>query len=305
MENRPIQISVVIPAWHGRETIGDCLQSILNASRGRDLEIIVVESSGDEARELIALQFPTVHLVATPERMQVGAARNLGVDRATGELVFFVDQDCVVPADWFDRLVPLMQDPSVGAVGGSIGVRNPTNLSGLGVYLLEFFRHLPTLNEPMETSQFLLGCNLVVRRSLFAKVRFPDQTLGEDTLFCARIRSSGLRLVYAPAVTVAHWNRSGWREFFRYNRLMGIAAADYHRHQQTRVVRPFLRVPSLLLLTPPATWLLILGRLLHARSRLTWVFLILTPVCLSGNFWWALAFRHRLLEEHTRSKVRA
>lgn len=294
VKNRP-QISVVVPAWHGHLTIGDCLRSIQAAARGHDVEIIVVESSGDAARDLIRQAFPGVTLLVPDGRAQVGVARNIGVSRASGKYVFFVDQDCTVPTDWFDRLVPLIQDPTVGAVGGSLGVRNPTNLSGFGVYFLEFFRHLPSSGRTRETTSFLLGSNLAVRREVFSEAHFPDQTLGEDVLFSAAIRRTGRRLLYAPAVSVGHWNRSGWKEFFRYNRLMGIAAANYHWELGTRSVQVLRRLPALVLLSPPANLLHILCRVIATRSWLLGPYLLLLPACLLGNLWWAMAFHRQLL----------
>jgi GT2 family glycosyltransferase len=43
----PVDISVVIPAYHGAATIAACLASVLRATEGRRAEIIVVDSSGD------------------------------------------------------------------------------------------------------------------------------------------------------------------------------------------------------------------------------------------------------------------
>lgn len=293
------EISVVIPAWNGHRTIVDCLDSIRRAAQGRRVETIVVESSGDPARELIRDRFPEVTLIATEARMQVGSARNLGASQARSEWICFVDQDCTVPADWFDRLLAHAADPAVGAVGGSISVRNPKNLSGLGVYFLEFFRHLPHGGAARESTEFLLGANLLVRRTLFAEVQFPNQTLGEDVLFCAAVRKAGFRVIYAPAIPVGHWNRTGWREFFRYNRCMGVAAADYHWELQMSVSRHVRRFPHLIFLTPPLTLLGILRRLVESRSSLLLKFVFLSPACLAGNLCWALAFCRRIQERQS------
>lgn len=294
------QISVVIPAWNGLRTIADCLNSVRRAVGDRCVEILVIESSGDGSRELIRDQFPDVRLILPAGRLQVGAARNVGLALARGAVVCFVDQDCTVPEDWFDRIVPLFKEPTVAAAGGSIGVRNPRNLSGMGVYFLEFFRHVPESGPARNCDEFLLGCNLAVRRSLFPAVQFPEQTLGEDVLYSAALRRSGLRLLYLPRVTVRHWNRSGWGEFFRYNRCMGIAAADYHQTLQTPVIRPILRFPILVLLTPPVNCLHILWRLLRTRSGMLPMFLLLSPMCLLGNCWWAFAFFRRVQQTPVR-----
>jgi GT2 family glycosyltransferase len=281
---------VIIPAWNGHATIADCLQSVRRASQSWNVEILIVESSGDAARDIVRAQFPEVRLIIPAGRLQVGAARNLGLTHATGELAFFVDQDCTVPENWFDRVVPFFKDSAVGAVGGSLGVRNPRNWSGMGVYFLEFFRHIPENREAADCVGFLLGCNLAVRRTLFPQVQFPEQTLGEDVMYSNAVRMAGFRLLYAPQISAKHWNRTGWDEFFRYNGKMGAAAAGYHGKLRSPVVRPFLYFPPLILLTPPFNLLHVLMRLARARSGLLPLFLLLSPICLMGNIWWAIAF---------------
>jgi len=289
--------SVVLPAWNGRHTIADCLQSVFHAAGGRDIGLIVVESSGDAVRDLISREFPSVLLLCPTHRMQSGAARNHGLAHASGELVFFVDQDCVVPEDWFDQLVQLFDEASVGAAGGSVGVRNPANLSGMGVYFLEFFRQFPSRQPAQYTCSYLVGCNLAVRRSLYPKVKFNEQTLGEDVLFSDAIVRSGQRLVYAPSVSVSHWNRSGLGEFFQYNWKMGVAAADYQNQQQLAHIRPFLKYPFLVLFTPPFNCVVISWKLLRVKSLYLPLFILLLPLCLVGNTVWAISFywRARLL----------
>lgn len=287
------RISVVIPAWNGCATIAACLRSVTRATDGKSVEILVVESSGDAARDLISREFPNVRLLLPNRRMQVGQARNLGLENATGDLVFFVDQDCTVPADWIEHLGQLFTDPTIGAVGGSVGVGNPRNLSGMGVYFLEFFRHIPSQRPACECHSFLLGCNLAVRRCLYPNVRFPDQTLGEDVLFSDAIRRTGQRLIYSPAVRVSHWNRTGWREFFRYTWKMGVASAEYQRVLQVSHIRIFLRYPVLVLLTPPINCMRVLWQLISARSEYLLLFLLLLLPCIVGNTWWAIAFYGR------------
>ena len=125
-----IDISIVIPAYLGARTIADCLESVVRATRGRDREIIVVESSGDATAEIVRQRFPDVVLIRSAERLSAGAARNRGAAEARGRLVFFTDQDCIVPSDWIDRLARHLERPSVGAAGGAVGIRNPSNLSG-------------------------------------------------------------------------------------------------------------------------------------------------------------------------------
>ena len=162
----PVDISIIIPAYHGDATIAACLASVQRATEGHRAEIIVVDSSGDRCGEIVREQFPEVILVLSPTRLSAGAARNRGIAMARGRILFFVDQDCVVPPDWIAALEKHFADPAIGGAGGSLGILNPECLTGCGVYFLEFFRHFPQNRPPLRNRNFLLGCNSAYRAEL-------------------------------------------------------------------------------------------------------------------------------------------
>jgi GT2 family glycosyltransferase len=288
-----VEVSVIIPAYHGRRTIPDCIQSVERALRGRRAEIIVVESSADGTDAIVRRQFPHVRILAPATQVTAGEARNLGARAARGTFLFFVDQDCTVPEDWIGRLMTHLQDSRVGAAGGAIGIRNLSNLSGCCVYFLEFLNHFPSGRSFTRSHQFLLGCNLACRASLFDRIRFPDRTLAEDVLFSHAIRQVGLDVVYDPTIVVSHWNREGWREFLSYNRRMGRASAQYHRYLQSPSARLVLRFPPLIFMAPLLILPHIARNLLGAWGYLA-RFLALSPACLVGNGVWCLAFYREL-----------
>ena len=301
----PVDISVVIPAYHGAATIAACLASVQRATEGRRAEIIVVDSSGDRCGEIVRGQFPAVTLVLSPTRLSAGAARNRGVAMARGKIVFFVDQDCVVPHDWIAALEKHFADPAIGGAGGSLGILNPECVTGCGVYFLEFFRHFPQDKTPQRNRNFLLGCNSAYRAELLSDDAFPDQTLGEDVLLSHQMRQQGFELVYDPRVEVLHRNREGREQFFRYNTKMGTASAA----DQLILKRPrswlFLQFPVLAFLTPAVVLPVIFFRLLRCSKRRTYLptFLRLLPLCLAGNLVWAAAFRREVLASRRRPSL--
>jgi cellulose synthase/poly-beta-1,6-N-acetylglucosamine synthase-like glycosyltransferase len=236
-----------------------------------------------------------VTLVLSPTRLSAGTARNHGAAMARGTIVFFVDQDCVVPDGWIAALEKHFADPATGGAGGSLGILNPDCLTGCGVYFLEFFRHFPHRGSPQRNRNFLLGCNCAYRADVLRGGGFPDQTLGEDVLMSHQVRQRGFDLVYDPRVEVMHRNRAGRREFFRYNTKMGTASAA----DQLTIRRPrslvFFYCPALAFLIPVILLPLIFFRLLRSSRSYLPTFLLLMPLCLAGNLVWAAAFRRRIL----------
>jgi GT2 family glycosyltransferase len=291
-----IDISVVVPAYLGARTIADCVAGIECATAGRRREIIVVDSSGDATAEILHRDFPSATVIVSGNRLTAGGARNRGVAAARGRLIFFTDQDCVVPVDWIDRLERHLAAPDVGAAGGSVGIRNPSNLSGCAVYFLEFLSHFPRRGAPTRNRNFLLGCNGGYKAEALRTVRFPDRTLAEDVLFSHELQRAGFGVVYDPRVEVKHQNREGWREFFRYNWKMGQSAAAYHQVLRRWWVRPFLRAPLLTFIAPAVILPSIAFDLVRSRWSYFLIFLLLSPMCLLGNLVWAAGFRRHVRE---------
>src|SRR5262245_49982391 len=116
-----IDISIVVPAYHGENTIASCLQSIRHCTGHRTSEIIVVDSSASTATSDVVSRFPEVILIRSNDRLSAGEARNWGCEAARGRLILFTDQDCIVPTDWIDQFEKHFQDPAIAAAGGAVG----------------------------------------------------------------------------------------------------------------------------------------------------------------------------------------
>jgi GT2 family glycosyltransferase len=286
-------LSVVVPAYNGERTIAACLQSIERATSGRRCEIIVVDSSEDATPAIVRERFPAVRLIRSAQRLSAGAARNTGGAAARGRLIFFTDQDCVVPEKWVARMEAHLRDPTVHGVGGAVGIRNPSSASGSALYYLEFLNHFPGRGTVRRDDTFLVGCNCAYRAEVIRAVCFPDQTLGEDVLFAHRLRRRGFHTVHDPGIEVLHQNREGWRVFFEYNRRMGRAAAGYHQTLSRWWAAPFLRRPALAFAAPAVILPSIFLSLLRSPPSYLLRFLLLAPMCFLGNLAWAAGFRRQ------------
>lgn len=104
-------ISVVIPVYNARKTIERCVNSISSQSFS-DLEIILVndgstDGSGNFCDALAACDNRI--FVIHKENYGVSAARNSGIEKATGEYLLFVDSDDYLPIDYCEQLLRAKQ----------------------------------------------------------------------------------------------------------------------------------------------------------------------------------------------------
>lgn len=112
-------VSVIIPAYNEQTFLGRCLDSLARQSYPADrIEVVVLDNGSTDATPEIA-RSRGVRLEIDPVS-RVGGLRNRGAALATGEVLAFLDADCVAPPDWIASAVDALDsDPSLGAVGGN------------------------------------------------------------------------------------------------------------------------------------------------------------------------------------------
>lgn len=107
---QPVAISVVIPVYNRRDTLGYCLRSVLSQSY-QPLEIILVDDGSTDGSLEIAREFedPRIVCIALAGNSGAQAARNRGVAEAKGEWIAFQDSDDEWGADRLARAVEELQ----------------------------------------------------------------------------------------------------------------------------------------------------------------------------------------------------
>lgn len=92
-----MKLSIVIPAYNVEKYIGNCLDSIFNQKiEARLLEVIVVNDGSKDGTEDIIKQYAAYHpnlIYISQENQGQSVARNNGLKRATGDIVWYIDSD--------------------------------------------------------------------------------------------------------------------------------------------------------------------------------------------------------------------
>ena len=110
-------VSVIIPAYNVERYIGKCIDSVVKQSY-KDLEIIIVDDgSSDGTRDIICSSAKADKRITPIYKENGGAssARNIGLEHATGEYVYFIDADDVLEPDGIATLVSAMEDRFITA----------------------------------------------------------------------------------------------------------------------------------------------------------------------------------------------
>jgi glycosyltransferase involved in cell wall biosynthesis len=210
-----MKCSVIIPSYDSEQTIIPCLSSVMAQDLAEPYEVIVVDSSKDRTPYLIRKQFPTVKLIHLERRTDPGTARNIGIAKAQGEILAFIDSDCVASHDWLQRMIRA-HDSQHRVVGGAIENGNPDTLISRAGYVIEFREFLP-IGLPRMVKH-IPTCNISYKREVFTNYGgfrgdfYPQ----EDLLYNWEIRQKGERILFDPAIRVAHHHRTKLRDYLKH-----------------------------------------------------------------------------------------
>jgi len=285
-ENK-ILISVIIPSYNSERFIEKCLSSLLVQKVDFNYEIIVVDSSKDSTPQLIQDKFPNVKLVHFAGQTLPGTARNLGVEQAQGEIIAFLDTDCVAPEDWLATARKNMLGP-YSFVGGCVQNGNSHNFVSRADFVLAFNEFMEGM--PQREVKFMPTYNFICTKKAFLEVGGfdPNFIVGEDTLFCTKAAEK-YKLLFQPELKVAHTNRDSFRAFARHQAGFG----TYSVLVRKKVSLPggfMIKYPLLSFGAPFVRFGRLLIRIIKNNPRALPSFIVSLPLIIVGISIWGWAF---------------
>lgn len=222
-------ISVIIPTKGRIREVCYCLDSILKQTFLPD-EIIIIDSSkksklGQFLKEKFPVKYPKISYLHS--NVSLTRARNIGVERSSGEFVFFFDDDVILDKDYIKEVMKIFLNDKEGKVGGVTGrivniYRDATSLKNRlrRLLFLSYFgdgkvtlsglsSSVQGIKNVVET-EFIQGCAGAYRREVFKFFKF-DERLGklsgycymEDVDFSYRV-SRKYKLIYTPFAKLEH-----------------------------------------------------------------------------------------------------
>ena len=237
-------ISIVLCTSGQRPSVEDCLRS-LHALDDDDHEVLVVENAPVPTLGPACERWGA-RLVHEPRR-GLDAARNRGLHEASGGIVAYVDDDCVVDPGWLAAYRRAFEDPATGFATGRVRPRSLARPSERAFERWYRFDRGPRsrcfeLDDPWPhmrvlANQLGTGCKMAFRRTVLVEAGGFDEALDMGTLIggggdldaFARLLRAGVRAAYVPEAVVRHAHRTTMRalrwQFFGYGAAQGALAA--------------------------------------------------------------------------------
>jgi rhamnosyltransferase len=229
-----LRISVIIPTLNG----GPSLASLIHILRTQSLpvaDIQIVDSESEDESAMVARAMACEVTVVPRRAFDHGGARNLGAQKASGDILVFLTQDAIPTSPNFLALLtaPIDGRLTAAAYARQIPVAGATPTEAfarLYNYPPESsLRHISRVERRTLKTFFFSNAASAVSRSCFEQVgRFPAPvSTNEDMLLCARLLDAGHQIAYVAEAEVIHSHEFSTREAFRRYFRMGVVVREH------------------------------------------------------------------------------
>lgn len=193
-------VSIIVPVYNGERFLDNCMKSILSQTH-RDLQVILVDDGSVDGSGAICDRYAREDcrvLVIHQKNAGVSAARNAGLDAATGDYIGFVDADDTIAPDTYERALEALGENDMvmwdAVTVWPDGRREPDTID-----LLPESRVLEKKDWAVDLLQVMAGAvwRCLYRRELICDIRFPlGIKLSEDRLFNIEAMGKAKTLAY-------------------------------------------------------------------------------------------------------------
>jgi cellulose synthase/poly-beta-1,6-N-acetylglucosamine synthase-like glycosyltransferase len=206
-----MSISVVIPAYNVEPTIGACLDALLAQISTGDEIIVVDDGSRDKTRAVA--QARGVRVIAQENR-GAAAARNMGAENARGDVVLFIDADCVPEKNWIQAMRAPFADPEIV---GACGMKQTKQRGIVPRFIQLEFDYRYDNERQRRYIDFVDSGTAAYRREVFLRNGGFDARLSdaEDVDLSYRLAERGYKMAFAADAVVYDQHPESFAEYLR------------------------------------------------------------------------------------------
>jgi glycosyltransferase involved in cell wall biosynthesis len=215
--------SIIICTYNRVRLLRLCLESIANLKTAPgQFEVLVIDNNSSDSTEALCENlpalFPSLNTRYIKETQQgIAFARTRGAKEATGDVIAYIDDDCIAETDWLEEIIKFYNNnPAVMSTGGRI---IPKYLVPVADWFGKYFWGLVG-NYDLGSSVFQMkgvrypsGANMHFRKTAFDKYGYFDGNLGrsgkslmagEEKAMYLKLINANERVYYLPHVIVHH-----------------------------------------------------------------------------------------------------
>lgn len=213
-----MKFSIIIVTFNRKNELESCLNSLQSQKINVPFEIIIIYNGEISYAAKMNNIFSNLSSLSIPASTPAHA-RNEGIKKASGEYIFFLDDDCVLPEDYFSKVDFEKGWDILGGPDRTPPIATPLqNLIGLALsspFCMgpTFRRHSSTLKKmdyKADESELIL-CNLWFKRDVFSHEanKFEESLFrNEENFLLKQLKLQGKVIFYDPNLYVYHLRKS-------------------------------------------------------------------------------------------------
>lgn len=226
-----MKLSVIVVSYNTRKLLRKALNHVYASQGINSFEVIVVDNnSHDGSPEMVAREFPQVHLIRNSDNVGFAAGNNPGIEAAKGEYVLLLNSDAFVFDNSLKRTVEYMEaNPETGIMGPQLicedGSPQPSArefptpwkkmkvLSGWdsrhSTYesYYDYFKEGPDMHPVPRSVDWVPGTYFMIRREALNDIGLLDERFFmyyEEVDYCLRAKAQGWKVDFNPQISIIH-----------------------------------------------------------------------------------------------------
>ena len=214
------KVSIIIVSWNGKKLLQDCIASIKKLTY-KNYEIVISDNGSTDGSieyvKKLKRLMKNITLVENGENLGFAEGNNVAVEKATGDLIFFLNNDAFVNPKCLEPLIKkLNSDKKIAAVQPKILCYPEKDvIDSAGSYFLNtgFLYHFG--HNKKDSSKYnaesevfsMKGAAMLYKKSVLDKIGVFDNgyfAYFEETDLCHRTWLAGYKILYIPTSEVYH-----------------------------------------------------------------------------------------------------
>lgn len=206
------KISIIVPIYNTEQYLERCLQSLINQNY-KNIEIILVNDGSTDNSLAICNKYKNNDnriIVINKKHTGVSDTRNIGIKRATGDYIGFVDSDDYIDKDMFKNLINGAEKYKC-----EISMCDLVETYNINDEIEEYKLKYMQLDKKQALEQLLYDKNIgnyvmvkLFKRELFDNIQFPVGRLYEDIATTYKLFSRANHILYIPIPMYHYYQRS-------------------------------------------------------------------------------------------------
>jgi len=279
----PPDLSIVIASNHSLAELERCLASLVQQSRGQEIEVIVADCGcQDEAIRDVKGKYPEILFIRFPENTPLPKLWGAGIERSTGEIIAITDSTCITDANWVSAILDA-HTSSHPVIGGAVEIGDCKKWVDWAAYFCEYGHFMQPLKKG--AAMELPGNNVSFKRETLKRGREFVQDGFWKTYWCRRLQEEGVQLMAVPSIVVYYKKSFGLTPFLIRRFHHGRCFAGMRVSQVPLLMRVFYIAGS------PLLPFLLLGRTIAGvvpKKRYLKQFILSFPISVLAVVLWSI-----------------